>query len=179
MFEFRTEGFNGFAVKYSPFFDSKIAVASSANYGLVGNGRLYILNLTTNGIVAEKWSASFPPGLRPISRKTHSPAVKVRYSGLSLRSYLVGSEREPDSRSHRRRVHQTLRSLPRSIPHTIMARAQPRGIRRPLEPGHQRQLLLKLMGWHYQNRTPYHIPHGHLFTSTNSSSGPLIAPPLS
>lgn len=54
MLEFRTQGFNGYAVKYSPFFDSKIAVASSANYGLVGNGRLHILNLTSNGIVAEK-----------------------------------------------------------------------------------------------------------------------------
>lgn len=55
MLEFRTQGFNGYAVKYSPFFDSRIAVASSANYGLVGNGRLYILSLTANGIVADKW----------------------------------------------------------------------------------------------------------------------------
>lgn len=58
MLEFRTQGFNGYAVKYSPFFDSRIAVASSANYGLVGNGRLYVLNLTAKGIVAEKWCVS-------------------------------------------------------------------------------------------------------------------------
>ncbi|MCJ1354861.1 MAG: peroxisomal targeting signal 2 receptor [Icmadophila ericetorum] len=55
MLEFRTQGFNGYAVKYSPFFDSRIAVASSANFGLVGNGRLYILGLTPKGIIAEKW----------------------------------------------------------------------------------------------------------------------------
>jgi len=55
MLEFRTEGFNGYSVKYSPFFDSRIAVAASANFGLVGNGRLYILGLTPNGIVVEKW----------------------------------------------------------------------------------------------------------------------------
>lgn len=55
MLEFRTQGFNGYSVKYSPFFDSRIAVAASANFGLVGNGRLYILGLTANGIVAEKW----------------------------------------------------------------------------------------------------------------------------
>jgi peroxin-7 len=55
MLEFRTEGFNGCGVKYSPFFDSRIAVAASANFGLVGNGRLYVLGLTPNGIVAEKW----------------------------------------------------------------------------------------------------------------------------
>ncbi|KAF1984446.1 WD40 repeat-like protein [Aulographum hederae CBS 113979] len=55
MLEFRTQGFNGYGVKYSPFFDSRIAVAASANFGLVGNGRLYILGLTPNGVVAEKW----------------------------------------------------------------------------------------------------------------------------
>ncbi|KAL8787024.1 MAG: hypothetical protein Q9213_002460 [Squamulea squamosa] len=55
MLEFRTQGFNGYAVKYSPFFDSRIAVASAANFGLIGNGRLYILGLTPKGIVAEKW----------------------------------------------------------------------------------------------------------------------------
>ncbi|KAF2743863.1 WD40 repeat-like protein [Sporormia fimetaria CBS 119925] len=54
MLEFRTQGYNGYSVKYSPFFDSRIAVAASANFGLVGNGRLYILGLTPNGIVAEK-----------------------------------------------------------------------------------------------------------------------------
>jgi peroxin-7 len=56
MIEFRTQGYNGYSVKYSPFFDSRIAVAASANFGLVGNGRLYILALTPEGqIVPEKW----------------------------------------------------------------------------------------------------------------------------
>ncbi|KAF4630966.1 hypothetical protein G7Y89_g7168 [Cudoniella acicularis] len=55
MLEFRTQGYNGYAVKYSPFFDSRIAVAASSNFGLVGNGRLYVLGLTANGIQAEKW----------------------------------------------------------------------------------------------------------------------------
>lgn len=54
MLSFRTTGYNGYAVKYSPFFDSRIACAASANFGLVGNGRLYILQLTAQGIVAEK-----------------------------------------------------------------------------------------------------------------------------
>jgi peroxin-7 len=55
MLEFGTQGFNGYALKYSPFFDSRLAVASAANFGLIGNGRLYILNLESNGITAEKW----------------------------------------------------------------------------------------------------------------------------
>lgn len=65
MLEYRTQGFNGYAVKYSPFFDSRIAVASAANFGLVGNGRLYILGLTPKGIVAEKWYISTSPLFRP------------------------------------------------------------------------------------------------------------------
>ena len=93
MLEYRTQGFNGYGIKYSPFFDSRIAVASSANFGLVGNGRLYILGLTPNGIVAEKWYArllcfvslvvspdmlpgsthktpsSIPPGQKPTNRR--------------------------------------------------------------------------------------------------------------
>ncbi|KAI5301710.1 peroxisomal targeting signal 2 receptor, partial [Ascosphaera pollenicola] len=55
MLEYRTEGFNGYAVKYSPFFDSRLAVAAAANFGLVGNGRFYIFDLTPNGIVPLKW----------------------------------------------------------------------------------------------------------------------------
>jgi len=55
MLEFKTQGFNGYAVKYSPFFDSRIACAASANYGLVGNGRLFVLGMSNQGIVAEKW----------------------------------------------------------------------------------------------------------------------------
>lgn len=54
MLHYRTQGFNGCAVKYSPFFDNRLAVASAANFGLVGNGRLYVLELTANGIVPLK-----------------------------------------------------------------------------------------------------------------------------
>lgn len=55
MLEFRTQGFNGYSVKYSPFFDSRLCVSAGANFGLVGNGRLYILNLTPRGIECEKF----------------------------------------------------------------------------------------------------------------------------
>ncbi|KAJ5872627.1 uncharacterized protein N7529_004980 [Penicillium soppii] len=55
MLHYRTQGFNGCAVKYSPFFDNRLAVASSSNFGLVGNGRLHILELTANGIQPVKW----------------------------------------------------------------------------------------------------------------------------
>ncbi|GMM32781.1 Pex7 protein [Saccharomycopsis crataegensis] len=53
MLKFRTSGYSGFSVKYSSFFDNKIAVATSANYGLAGNGRLYILSINPNGQITQ------------------------------------------------------------------------------------------------------------------------------
>ncbi|EPQ30033.1 uncharacterized protein PFL1_02706 [Pseudozyma flocculosa PF-1] len=50
----RTQGFAGYGVAWSPFFDNRLAVASSANYGLVGNGRLHIMGLAGQGLVVEK-----------------------------------------------------------------------------------------------------------------------------
>ncbi|KAI0159726.1 WD repeat domain-containing protein [Xylariaceae sp. FL1272] len=54
MLEFRTPGFNPYAVKYSPYYDSRIAVASAANFGIVGNGRLFCLGLGPQGVQIEK-----------------------------------------------------------------------------------------------------------------------------
>ncbi|AEO55285.1 hypothetical protein MYCTH_2107938 [Thermothelomyces thermophilus ATCC 42464] len=54
MLEFRTLGFNPYAVKYSPYYDSRLAVAASANYGIVGNGRLFVLGLGPAGIQLER-----------------------------------------------------------------------------------------------------------------------------
>ena len=38
--------FNGYAVKFSPFEDGRIAVATSQNFGIIGNGRQYVLQVT-------------------------------------------------------------------------------------------------------------------------------------
>jgi peroxin-7 len=54
MLEFRTPGYNPYAVKYSPYYDSRLAVAASANYGIVGNGRLFVLGLGPAGIQLER-----------------------------------------------------------------------------------------------------------------------------
>ncbi|CCH58187.1 hypothetical protein TBLA_0A03890 [Henningerozyma blattae CBS 6284] len=56
MLEFNLNGFSGYGVQYSPFFDSKIAVVSGANYGLSGQGKLSILNLTGNRQMQESAS---------------------------------------------------------------------------------------------------------------------------
>ncbi|KAJ1818973.1 peroxisomal targeting signal 2 receptor [Coemansia sp. RSA 2598] len=55
---YRTAGFKGYAVKFSPFTDRLLAAATSANFGLVGNGRLCILNTPGH-------AAPTPQGLHP------------------------------------------------------------------------------------------------------------------
>lgn len=40
----QTPGFSHFSVAWSPFHESRLALASAANFGLVGNGRLHLLS---------------------------------------------------------------------------------------------------------------------------------------
>ncbi|KAI0794472.1 WD40 repeat-like protein [Fomes fomentarius] len=40
-----TPGFAHYGLSWSPFFNNRLALASAANYGLVGNGRLHIVQL--------------------------------------------------------------------------------------------------------------------------------------
>lgn len=40
--------FNGYSVKFSPFYENRIAVATAQNFGILGNGRLHVLELSSN-----------------------------------------------------------------------------------------------------------------------------------
>ena len=40
-----TPGFAHYSVAWSPFHNGRLAVASAANYGLVGNGRLHLASI--------------------------------------------------------------------------------------------------------------------------------------
>lgn len=37
--------FNGYSVKFSPFIEGRLAVATAQNFGIIGNGRLHILEV--------------------------------------------------------------------------------------------------------------------------------------
>lgn len=166
MLEFRTQGFNGYAVKYSPFFDSRIAVAASANFGLVGNGRLYILGLTPNGIVAEKWYVYlFLPVLTTQDVSALTGNLQVRHTRFPLRHLLVRIARIATPHRVRRRLAQALRHrlttrLP-ALPHRAMARARARSLLLRLESCVQRFLSLLLLGWLRQDLpagpSPIHV----------------------
>lgn len=53
LLEFKATGYSGYAAKFSPFNDSRVAMACAKNFGLVGNGALVVAQLTPNGIMAE------------------------------------------------------------------------------------------------------------------------------
>ncbi|GAB2301211.1 peroxisomal targeting signal 2 receptor [Dionaea muscipula] len=38
--------FNGYSVKFSPFYENRLAVATAQNFGILGNGRLHVLDLS-------------------------------------------------------------------------------------------------------------------------------------
>ena len=50
----QTPGFAHYSIAWSPFIPNRLAVASSANYGLVGNGRLHVIHLDQSGLRVEK-----------------------------------------------------------------------------------------------------------------------------
>jgi peroxin-7 len=41
----QTPGFAHYALAWSPFHNTRVALASAANFGLVGNGRLHLVSL--------------------------------------------------------------------------------------------------------------------------------------
>ncbi|KAK9696841.1 hypothetical protein RND81_08G000400 [Saponaria officinalis] len=42
--------FNGYSVKFSPFYETRLAVAIAQNFGIMGNGRVHVLDLTPTSI---------------------------------------------------------------------------------------------------------------------------------
>ena len=56
----QTPGFAHYGLAWSPFHTTRLALASAANFGLVGNGRLHLLALNpAGGIQLEKQYVPF------------------------------------------------------------------------------------------------------------------------
>ncbi|KAK9031180.1 hypothetical protein V6N11_032567 [Hibiscus sabdariffa] len=43
--------FNGYSVRFSPFYESRLAVAIAQNFGILGNGRVHVIDLASSGPV--------------------------------------------------------------------------------------------------------------------------------
>lgn len=56
-----TPGFSHYSVAWSPFHTTRLALASAANFGLVGNGRLHIIsvNPSSGGLNIDKQCGTF------------------------------------------------------------------------------------------------------------------------
>ncbi|KAL7420410.1 peroxisomal targeting signal 2 receptor [Cryptotrichosporon argae] len=50
----RTPAYAHHSLKFSPFFEDRVAIASGANFGLVGNGRLHVLRIASGGLQIER-----------------------------------------------------------------------------------------------------------------------------
>ncbi|KAJ2066441.1 peroxisomal targeting signal 2 receptor [Coemansia sp. S2] len=78
---YRTTGFKGYAVKFSPFTDTLLAAATSANFGLVGNGRLCILSTRQS-----------PTALSPLQQyDTQDGLFDLSWSELHENQLITGS----------------------------------------------------------------------------------------
>jgi hypothetical protein len=70
-YTFATTPFNANSLSFSPYNDSLLAVTSSQNFGLVGNGRIHILQLSPAGIKPlNSYVPKPPPVPQPFSRKS-------------------------------------------------------------------------------------------------------------
>ncbi|KAK6465374.1 WD40-repeat-containing domain protein [Scheffersomyces coipomensis] len=88
MLSYRTKGYNGYGVQYSPFFDNKLAVASAANYGLVGNGRLFVLNIENTGMIQEQISWETQDGLFDVAwSEVHENQLTVASGDGSIKLF--------------------------------------------------------------------------------------------
>lgn len=90
------QGFSGYNVQYSPYFDNKLAVASASNYGLVGNGRLSILDIAPNGQLIETKSFLTQDCLFDIAwNEQHEKQVVVAQGDGSLRLFDIDLAKYP------------------------------------------------------------------------------------
>lgn len=67
----QTPGFAHYSLAWSPFYNTRLALASSANFGLVGNGRLHIVSLVPGpgGLTTLKLDKLYVHSLLETTRK--------------------------------------------------------------------------------------------------------------
>ncbi|CAK9439077.1 uncharacterized protein LODBEIA_P33010 [Lodderomyces beijingensis] len=107
MLSFRTKGYNGYGIQYSPYFDNKLAVATAANYGLVGNGRLFILDIEASGQIREQVSWETQDGLFDLAwSEIHENQCVVASGDGSIKLFDMMVSRFPimQWKEHRREV---------------------------------------------------------------------------
>lgn len=94
MLSYHTQGYAGYSVAYSPFFDSKIACATAANFGLAGNGRLYVLDIGSDGVIRSQAQFDTQDGLFSLAwSETHENHIAVSSGDGSIRLFDITSNK--------------------------------------------------------------------------------------
>lgn len=78
--QFRTQ-FNGYSVSFSPFQPNRLAVSTSQNFGIIGNGRQYVLELAPNGQLMEVAAFDTADGLYDCCWSEDNENILVSASG--------------------------------------------------------------------------------------------------
>ncbi|SCV04515.1 LAMI_0H16754g1_1 [Lachancea mirantina] len=88
MLRYHMKGHSGYGVQYSPFYDSKLAVATGSNFGLIGNGKLYILDIGKTGEIQESNVFLTQDGLFDVAwNELHENQVLAAQGDGSLRLF--------------------------------------------------------------------------------------------
>ncbi|KAH3901963.1 probable Peroxisomal targeting signal 2 receptor [Saccharomycodes ludwigii] len=108
MLAYHMQNFSGYSVQYSPFFDNKLAVASGANYGLVGNGKLFILTIQPSGQIVPSNAFLTRDGLFDLSwNELNENQVLVAQGDGTLRLFDINLQKYPVAifQEHKREVY--------------------------------------------------------------------------
>ncbi|AMD18982.1 HBR081Cp [Eremothecium sinecaudum] len=107
MLSYHMNGYSGYGIQYSPFFDDTLAVATGSNFGLVGNGKLFILRIAANGQIAESNSFLTIDGLFDVAwNELNENQVLTAQGDGSLRLFDVNLQKYPVAifKEHQREV---------------------------------------------------------------------------
>mmetsp|Transcript_12072 Transcript_12072/g.20425 ORF Transcript_12072/g.20425 Transcript_12072/m.20425 type:complete len:316 (-) Transcript_12072:280-1227(-) len=72
--------YNGYAIEFSPFIENRVAVATAQNFGIIGNGRQYVLEFGPQG-VRELLSFDTADGLYDCAWSEENENILVSASG--------------------------------------------------------------------------------------------------
>lgn len=78
--------FNGYSVKFSPFYENQLAVATAQNFGILGNGRVHVLQLGPT--VTERASFDTADGVYDLCwSESHDSLIVAAIADGSLKIY--------------------------------------------------------------------------------------------